>query len=679
MIFNENEINEELLEEVREEILELGDEEKICCEHLEKFFFARFPHPIFKEQNIGEKEAMTSKVHFWDEKHWPEIKSQELRGFLHRILKDDLGITATCRKNDLIAGFLSKYIISEEEINVDGKRLFNTMSGVICLDSFKKTMQGLGSDISIQKMLSMRNLWLFKHEQFKQNHLTCLANIEIPENISLERYKSDLDFFKKTFLKSMGYREDSLEWLFNLFSACISGERKGDHFTALYGAPATGKTTLTKFLRLVFGNYLQTIEPEDFVQKSDGGVRKFYHARFARMINLSELPERKANSSFIKKITGNSEILIGNYGETFTLDAHILIDTNHLLTPDETDSTAFLRRVIYIPFGPQIEENAMDKDLLQKLAKVKESFFLNLLLRFPNVNPTKISTPTISKEVIKTSEKFRNPIDFFFQKWCVPALDVHGGRKYKLSEIYRIFIQEFFYDYESEFNTLFYHSEDFHRKPASIAKQKFNLKFQDVHHFVRTGHGGDLIFYNLIIHNPGNYTTMREYQKKQLREFYRIATSDEEAEILIKDAERPSVISVPNDAFETEYRDILWYKGFPSFYSLGIPQNKIVWENSVLMLLLSGGGVQVFSWLQKTMDQTECNQIWAELMQRIQNYNYNFAFCCNDCGIRGILSSLFDFFVNSVRKIRKNMPSHHAGQEEKSILIKPLPSKQSFQ
>ena len=82
MIFNENEINEELLEEVREEIRDLGDEEKICCEHLEKFFFARFPHPIFKEQNIGEKEAMTSKVHFWDEKHWPEIKSQELRGFL---------------------------------------------------------------------------------------------------------------------------------------------------------------------------------------------------------------------------------------------------------------------------------------------------------------------------------------------------------------------------------------------------------------------------------------------------------------------------------------------------------------------------------------------------------------------------------------------------------------------
>lgn len=653
MLFNEKEVNQNELDSVLAGIP--TDEESIESNHLEKVFFARFPHEIFKAPSIDEKESSLANVYYWSGKYWALINSFELKGFLHRILKEDLHISATCRKTNLIDVFLSKFKIDEEELNVDGKSLFNTQAGVISLPLLKSIMIEKGNNLSVKDLLDSKDEWLFDHEVYKENHLTCIAEISIPDNYDEENYLHEWMFFEKTFLKSLGNRKESLEWFLNLLSSCLSGVRKGEHFTALYGAPGAGKSTLVKFLQKIFGNYISTIEPDDLIQKTSSGLKKFYQSRFSRIISLSEFNDRRIPASFIKKLTGDSEFLVGNQGVTFRLDSHIMIDTNHLVVPDEDDPAGFMRRIIYVPFGPEIKESDMDKDLELKLAKIKQSVFLNILLRFSAMEPSKLSTPDFSKELVKTVELFNNPIDFFYKKWCIPAIDLHGGKNYKLSEIYRIFMQEFFYDYENSFSNVFYHSEDFHKRPATIQKCKFNLKMQDLHHYVTNGHAGELVFHNLIIHNPGNYLSMRDYQRIQLKTFYRVCFSDDEADAIISDAERPPVISVPQSIFDTEYRDILWFKGFPSFEALGIPPDKVMWENTILMRLINGNAMLISTWLQNSMDSDKYAEIWSRLSGGIQKNSCNYFLCSNDSNIRGILNSLFDFYVNSVRRAAEKM------------------------
>lgn len=652
MIFTENEINFTKLNSLKERMNYL-DEKDIGSELLAEFFFARFPHDIFKETDISERDAITANVHYWNGKSWPVIKSQELKGFLNRILKDDLHIEASCRKHDLISGFLTSYVIPNEDININAQNLFNTNTGVISLEDFKITMASQGENIDVKSLVASKNSWLFAHNDFKENHLTCLSEIEIPETVDVLKYDSDISFLKNTFLKSLGHRQDSFEWLMDLFSACISGERKGDHFTTLFGAPATGKTTLVKFLRKVFGNdYFRTIEPEDMVKKTNGGVRKFYDARFARIINVSETADKKTNASFIKKITGNADILIGDDGETFSLASHIIVDTNHMLNPDEDDPAAFLRRIIYIPFGPKINEKEMDKELHLKLEALKDSFFLNLLLRFVKIQPAFLETPSISLDAIKTAAKFNDPIKFFYEKWCVPALDLQGGKTFKLSEIRRIFVQEFFYDYENEFQKIFYRTQDFHRELALIQKQTFNLRMQNFHHFVTKGHAGELLFHNLIIHHPGTFSTMKEYQRHQLMSYYCLANTKEEADKIIAEAERPPVDRVSDDISATDFRDVTWYTDFPSFSFFGIKPEKIEWEDTILKLLINGNHSAFCSWLNSNMNPVEANRIYQNLIALIQKRFCNFEFCKFDSGIRGILNSLFDFYIGSVRSFK---------------------------
>lgn len=114
---------------------------------------------------------------------------------MHRILKDDLHINATCRKTNLIDGFLSKFNIDEEDLNVDGKSLFNTQSGVISLPLLKTIMMEKGKNLSVKELLESKDDWMFDHEVYKENHLTCIADISIPDDYLDDKYQQEMMFF----------------------------------------------------------------------------------------------------------------------------------------------------------------------------------------------------------------------------------------------------------------------------------------------------------------------------------------------------------------------------------------------------------------------------------------------------------------------------------------------------
>ena len=616
-------------------------------------YFATYGHQIIKLNPISRNDAICENVYFWNNLYWESIKPNIFEGRLNNIL-NKMGVVQTCRKNDLKRGFLAHFTIPETEFNIEGKNLFCTKSGVIILNKLKEVLINLGENPNINELLKKKTAWLKPHSEFIRNHLTCMAPIRIPDFVDEAKFEEDRKFLKNTFMRSLGYREDSYEWMMNLFAACLSGERKGDHFTTFYGAPGTGKTTITRVLEIIFGEqYVRTIEPEDVVSKNNTSVRKFYHARFARIINISETSEKAVNASFIKKLTGKSKMLVGYGGETFDLDSHIIVDSNHLIEPDEDDPGAFLRRYIVIPFGPKINECDQNKHLAEDLEARKENFFLELLLRYANAAVAELSTPSITKEVIETAELYKNPVKLFLETWTVPAINTHGGTKIKVGELYRIFIQDFYYWYETHFDKIFYRTEDFHINLPEISRHAFTVKLECIYHNIVRGHGNELYLNNIIVHNPGTYNSIKEMQIERLKHLYLVAPDDDSALKIINAAEKPSVISLPDEPNESGFSDILWYTDFPSFSKLGIPPSQEMWEDRVLFLIGNGHNLEFSNWLSKLIGIERTKELMEKLHTALCLCKYDFILCKNNAEIKGLLGGMFDMYVKQIRSFKK--------------------------
>ena len=636
------------------------NEHNTSGEAFEKAFFMAFPHPIIKQEMIFKDESLTENCFWWTGKFWKRFKPLDLEGIMNAVLLEDLGVEASCRKNDQKKTFLSKRSISEKELNIDGKFSFNTESGVIDLIQLKSLADELGDSFNGQTLIANRDRWLFPHEEFKDNHLTCLAPITIPKSFYEEKFKADIDFLKSTLLKSMGGRKDSYESLINIVSACLSGERKGDHFSSLYGATGSGKSTFVELVDSIFGEeYDMTVEPEDLASKSEKAIRRFYRARFARIISISEPRDKKFNASFIKKLTGKSKILTGYDGEAMKLDSLIMIDSNHLIKPDELGPEAMKRRDIVIPFGPQIPEKEQDKNLSQKLKNIRQSFFLELLLRFPRINVREISTPKVTDEVHETAERFSNPVKFFLETCTVPALDVHGGYNVAMTELYRVFKQHFFYIYESRFDAVFFKNQDFHVDLAEISKQRFTIEVEKVYHNITIGHAGARFVNNIIVRDPGNFRTVKEMQIQNLKNVYCVAMDDKTAEDIITETEKPGTIVMPDNPNDSGFSDILWFEGCPSFKWLSVLPIQIAWENQLLNIFCFANSNLLYqphlrefiNWLGCVIGINKAKESLSMLNCLISNCP-NITIAGNNSEIRKILAQFFDIYLKFVRDLR---------------------------
>lgn len=629
-------------------------------EEFENAFFRAFPHAIIKQERIFKDESLTENCFWWTGEFWKRFKPLELEGIMNSVLLDDLGIEASCRKNDLKKTFLARRCISEKELNIDGKFFFNTKSGVIDLIKLKELAEELGENFNGETLIRNREKWLFPHEDFKDNHFTCLAPITIPETFDEEKFKKDIAFLRKTFMKSMGDREDSFEWIMNLNSSSVSGEPKGDHFGSLLGATGAGKTTLVKLIGATFGEeYARTVEPEDLASKSEKAIKRFYRARYARIINVSEPSDKRLNTSFIKKLTGKSNILVGYDGESLNLDSFILIDSNHQITPDEADPSALKRRYIIIPFGPKIAEENQDKKLAEKLTKIRESFFLELLLRFPHINVGEISTPPVTQEVLETTERFKNPVKFFLETCTVPALDIHGGCNVAMSELYRIFKQHFHYIYEAKFKDIFYHNDDFHVDLAEISMQRFTVEVEKIYHNITIGHAGARFVNNIIVRNPGNFSSVREMQIENLKNVYCVATDDKSAEEIITETEKPGSLIMPDSPNDAGFSDVLWFNGCPSFKWMCLPPVKVLWENQLLKMCIFGACNPLYTshlceftnWLALAIGFEKAQESLC-LLKNLISQCATPQIAENNTEIRKTLNQFFDIYLKFVRGLR---------------------------
>jgi putative DNA primase/helicase len=173
-------------------------------------------------------------------------------------------------------------------------------------------------------------------------------------------------------VRIMANDEELIAFLQRAFGYSLTASVRDRVLFLLHGAGANGKSTLTRILLALLGDYgLQTPSETLLASRHDGGIRNDL-ARFAgaRVVAAMESDGgRKLAAALIKQLTGG-DVLTARFlfSEFFDMTPSwkIWFSTNH--RPFVTDDgDAMWDRMRLIPFDVRIPEAEQDKQLLPKL------------------------------------------------------------------------------------------------------------------------------------------------------------------------------------------------------------------------------------------------------------------------------------------------------------------------
>jgi len=177
----------------------------------------------------------------------------------------------------------------------------------------------------------------------------------------------------ETFLRDIFNSDDSLiSFVQTAIGYSLTGVTDEQVLFFLHGTGRNGKSTTTETLQALIGDYAQHAPAALFVSSRHGGEPEKEIARLkgARFVVGSEIEEgSKLAESLVKDLTGE-DTLTGRflYGSPFDFKAthKLWFFGNHKPDVSGTD-LGIWRRMRLVPFGVQIEESKIDRQLPIKL------------------------------------------------------------------------------------------------------------------------------------------------------------------------------------------------------------------------------------------------------------------------------------------------------------------------
>lgn len=204
---------------------EIEQEVKLTFEDIHEGFKHTEYSEIVQGPRVPHTIRYSEGCYSWNGRYWELCNSSKLQAILSEIIIDK-GEIKRNRQEAYSKNYLSHFSITDEEFEVDTEFLINTESGVIDLRNVLECWKLLEKP-SVAGLMALKKHWLLPHENFKENHLTHMAKISLPENFDNEKFESDLDFFHKTFLVTFGNQEESYEWFLLFLALSFSGENLG--------------------------------------------------------------------------------------------------------------------------------------------------------------------------------------------------------------------------------------------------------------------------------------------------------------------------------------------------------------------------------------------------------------------------------------------------------------------
>lgn len=598
---------------------------------------------------------------FWDGKYWALCDTNKLESELRGIIIE-LGEVKKNRQDSFIKDFVAHFAVTETDMDIDTASLLVIQNGVIDLQELCYCWELMGNP-TVEDLLKNKEQWFFSHEKYKKNHLTRIANVSLSEIFDKDKFLDETEFFRKTLLVTFGGQVESFEWFMTYIALSLTGENTGNCFCNLYGKQKTGKSTIKDFLADFFGKYFQQITTDCLFKETFNNLEQLYNAHTAKIVNVSEPNNQSKDVSLLKRVTGHDLLVFDR--ASFTFNASIVIDSNHLIVANEKDTGGFDRRYAVLPCGPVVQNP--DSNLLNKLKEKKESFLINILARYAEFMCERekenkiLEKPEITDRTLKIIQQFQNPVQWFFETWCTafPAgIPFVGGTDIRLTDIRNIFMQGFIEYYENQFANLYFSSSDFYVPLTSISAQKFDAIMKSFHlNYDSCNQGRATVFHNFIVQDPGTNLSIKEFYKSQLVSL-RYAADLQQAEEIMKEASKMPAILKKENMYEDNYADLLGSSEFPSFDFFHIVASREVWMANFLQFILSNGllfsmGNIFTNWLYRTVDQNTAAEIFCKLKHAVMSCNGIFDICYRNPDVISILNTLFNSYVHTARENKK--------------------------
>ena len=208
---------------------------------------------------------------------------------------------------------------------------------------------------------------------YPDDYITKSTNINyspISSWLQTDEYASIEDFFAKLFpIQSMK------EYMLDHLASCLIGENINQTFTIYRGRGSNGKSLLTDFMTLAFGEYAGTIPVTLITDKrtSIGGTQseliQLKGVRYAIMQEPSK--DAKINEGIMKQLTGDSQMQARELyceSESFTIQFSLVVSLNEVFKVCSNDNGTW-RRIRVVDFlskfksESDVSYNALSEDI----------------------------------------------------------------------------------------------------------------------------------------------------------------------------------------------------------------------------------------------------------------------------------------------------------------------------
>ena len=558
-----------------------------------------------------------------------------------------MGIRNENERNKILKSFFAPYTIDASELNQESEKYLALNNGqYIDLKEIENKHYKSTSDL-----WSDKSIWLKGHKAMKSKNITLHMNINLPLELDAEKQHKDFSLFKKTLLNSVGEREDTFDWLMDESArhCCNYGNDQG--FIGCVGAGDSGKSSFVNMLQDVFGDY-SVVTPFSYILDESAESRKFFYKnRNARFFFVSETGAGEFGLEFLKGLTANTSFSADD--KKFRLNSCFIFDSNYIFNTRRADS-GVERRYHLVGFGRKGGENI--PDLFKHYMALSQSFFLELLVRFSNLDlSARVAHPKITAE-IKELYKFASEPNCFFIKKCYSPVPISSKRtRIDINKLKTIIYQDLLPYHKEYCESQFFYNEYMNEhvyKNFSIADFYHQLMLEHTN-FAFTAR--QPVFYNMALGRPDPFETMREKIKNELCLSGMLISPLEMDTKINAAARKASVDYVEEDVEDLSYMDS--DKGNFSFYYFNIKKQDFsedLWKSKILEFLC----MAYFCRNQLTINQFECwlNSIVSSTEQCYKlKYTINFEIIknwalLNQCKLDSELARALDILFSEYQK-----------------------------
>lgn len=264
-------------------------------------------------------------------------------------------------------------------------------------------------------IVDLRNGKLMPHNSDK--YITKICGTELSEN--------DCPEWKKFLDTVFDGDPEMIRYIQKAVGYSLSGSTSEQCVFFLYGTGRNGKSTFLDTVRTMMGDYAANAQPETimFSPKNAGGARsdiaRLKGTRFVTTVEPNE--GMRLDEGLIKQLTGGDPITTRfQYSSDFEFvpEFKIWMATNHKPIIRGTD-TGIWRRIHLVPFGVQIPESKIDRNLPYKLRKELPSILKWAIDGYALYKSEGLRMPLVVRNAVNDYRREMDVISSFIASCCI--------------------------------------------------------------------------------------------------------------------------------------------------------------------------------------------------------------------------------------------------------------------